>query len=814
MLKAECSKNKTMIKNYLKVAFRNLMKNKVLSFINIFGLASGIACALLIILFIKDELSFDRFNKDPERIYRVVKDFVNEDGSLLPDATTPPALATAMQKDIPEIESTVRIFSNWGGKYLIKHGDKKFYEEGVYRADSSIFTVFNFPFIKGDASNAFKQLKSVVFTETAAKKYFGNEDPIGKSVDIDPMGPHTVTAVIKDIPGNSHFKFDFLISTRTIGGGNIDENWGFYNFYTYIKLKPNTGIASVEPKIKSLFKKYQPDNKNIFYTQALTDIHLRSNLKWELRPNSDKIYIYVFGTIALFVIIIASINYVNLVTAKSSLRAKEVGVRKVVGAARQSLIGQFLTESVVTVFIASLLAIGLAAIILPAFNHFTQKELSIFSTNMQLVWIMIAGFTLLIGFIAGLYPAFYLSGFRPAFVLKGLNTSGNSTITLRKVLVVLQFVISVVLIVGSLVINRQLNFMQSAKLGFNKEQVIVINNLQRSPNSEAFKNDLIKIPGVKKVTGADGMIGGQNWTNNFRLRGSENGQLVNFLSVGNDFLDVLGIDLKEGRGFSGQYPADTLNNGIPAGPLNQVIGSVIINEKAVKDMGVPSPSVGQQLVLSTDADTTYYVNIVGVVKDFHFTSLRNEIKPFAFVKSNNRVNSLAIKIDANDTRTTLAQMQNKWQSLFADRPFDYYFLDESIDKLYHSEKNFKDLFFYFTIIALIIACLGLFGLAAFTAEQRTKEIGIRKVLGATVSNIVAMLSKDFLKLVCLAAIIAFPIAWFIMNKWLQDFTYRINLNWLVFAVGGIVAIVIALLTVSFQAIKAALANPVKSLRTE
>ncbi|MGI8583140.1 MAG: ABC transporter permease [Chitinophagaceae bacterium] len=803
-----------MIKNYLKIAFRNLMKNKVLSFINIFGLASGIACVLLIILFIKDELSFDKFNKDPERIYRVVKDFVNEDGSRLPDATTPPALSAAMQKDIPEIENTVRVFSNWGRKYLMKYGDKIFYEEGVYRADSSIFNVFNFPFIKGNSASAFKQIKSIVFTESAAKKYFGDEDPIGKTVDIDPMGPHAVSGVIKDVPSNSHFKFDFLISTRTIGGGNIDENWGFYNFYTYIKLKPNSSIASVEPKIKALFKKYQPDNTNIFYTQALTDIHLKSNLKWELRANSDKIYIYVFGTIALFVIIIAGINYINLVTAKSSLRAKEVGVRKVVGAGRESLIRQFLTESVLTVFLASILAIGLALIILPAFNHFTQKELSIFSANSQWVWIMIAGITLLIGIIAGLYPAFYLSGFRPAFVLKGIHSSGGSTINLRKALVVLQFVISVILIVGSLIINRQLNFMQSAKLGFNKEQVVVVNNLERSTNTEAFKNALTQIPGVNKVAAADGMIGGQNWTNTIRLRGSENGQLVNFISVGNDFLDVLGIDIKEGRGFSSLYPADTLNNGIPGGPLNQVIGSVLINEKAAKDLGVPSPSVGKQLVWSFDKDTTYYVNIVGVVKDFHFTSLRNEIKPFAFVKSNNRVNSVAVKVDPNNIQSTLAQMQNKWQSMFADKPFDYYFLDESIGKLYVAEKNFKDLFFYFTIIALIIACLGLFGLAAFTAEQRTKEIGIRKVLGASVTNVVAMLSKDFLKLVCIASLIAFPIVWYIMNKWLHDFTYRINISWWVFAVGGITAIIIALVTVSFQAIKAAIANPVKSLRTE
>jgi putative ABC transport system permease protein len=801
-----------MLKNYLKIAFRNLSKNRILSFINIFGLASGIACSLLIILFIKDELSFDKFNKNPERIYRVVKDFVNDDGSRLPDATTPPALAPAMQKDIPEIESTVRIFSNWGRKYLIKFGDKKFYEEGLYRADSSIFNVFNFKFIHGSATTAFSQLKSIVLTESSAKKYFGDDDPMNKILDIDGMGPYLVSAVIKNVPSNSHFTFDFLISARTIGGP-IDANWGFYNFYTYIKLKNKTNIASVEPKIKALVKKYQPDSKNIFYTQALTDIHLKSNLKWELKPNSDSSYIYVFGTIALFVIIIASINYVNLVTAKSSLRAKEVGVRKVVGAERSSLIRQFLTESVVTVFMASVLAIGLAIIILPAFNHFTQKKLSISGGNDLTVLIMIVGFTLLIGLLAGLYPAFYLSGFRPAFVLKGFHTSAKNTISLRKVLVVLQFVISVVLISGSLIINSQLNYMQAAKLGFDKDQVVVLNNLRDDAATESLKNALLQLPGIKKVAGSDGVIGGQNWTTSLRLRGAQNEQLINFLTVGSDYLEVMGISMKEGRSFSDKNPADTLTNGV-AGPTDQVIGSIILNEKAVKDLGVPLPAVGRQLVWSTDKDTNYYVNIVGVTKDFHFTSLRNEIKPFAFVRNNRRLNNIAVKMNSADMHATLAQVQSKWQSIFPDRPFDYYFLDESIDKLYRSDKNFKSLFSYFTIIALIIACLGLFGLAAFTAEQRTKEIGIRKVLGATVSNIINMLSLDFLKLVSIAVLIGFPIAWVVMGKWLQDFTYRINISWWFFLIAGAIALAIALLTVSFQAIKAAMANPVKSLRTE
>ncbi|MEJ7830873.1 MAG: FtsX-like permease family protein, partial [Segetibacter sp.] len=359
----------------------------------------------------------------------------------------------------------------------------------------------------------------------------------------------------------------------------------------------------------------------------------------------------------------------------------------------------------------------------------------------------------------------------------------------------------------------QMKYMQSAKLGFNKEHVVVLNNIERSNNTEAFKDELRNIPGIKKISGADGMIGGQNWTNSFRLKGSENGQLVNFLSVDYDFLDVMGMTLKEGRGFSSQYPTDTLTNGTGT-TLEQIIGSVIINEKAVKDLSVPTPSVGQLLVYSTDADTTYFVKVAGVVKDFHFTSVRNDIRPFAFLMNNRRMNSLAVKVDSKDLNETLAQMQSKWQSMFPDKPFDYYFLDESINKLYKADQNFKSLFSYFTIIALIIACLGLFGLAAFTAEQRTKEIGIRKVLGATVTNIVAMLSKDFLKLVIVASVIAFPIAWYMMHKWLEDFSYRINISWWVFVIGSASACIIALLTVGFQAIKAAISNPVKSFRTE
>ena len=478
-----------MLTNYLKIAIRNLLRYKFFSFINIFGLAVGIACCTVIILFVKDELSYDRQNKDADRVYRVVKDFVNDDGSTVPDATTPPALALALQREIPEIENVVRIFPGWGRKFYVQYGEKKFLEENVYRADSSIFNVFTIPFVKGNSQNAFSQLKSVLITESTAKKYFGNEEPMGKSIELDDMGMHVITGIIKDLPRTSHFKFDFLISTRTIGG-NIDANWGFYNFYTYIKLKQNTNIASVEPKIKELFKKHQAGNKNFFYTQPLTSIHLSSNLKWELEPNGDKTYVYIFITIALFIIIIAGINYVNLSTARASLRAKEIGIRKASGAQKNSLIRQFLTESVIITLLATVAAVALSQLILPAVNNITYKDLSLFSAGWFIVYLFIAAIN--VGVLAGLYPALYLSSFETAKILKGVKANSKNNFNLRKVLVVVQFSISIALIAGTIIINKQVDYVQSAKLGFDKEHVLIIPDigyLDRSKR-QALKNSI------------------------------------------------------------------------------------------------------------------------------------------------------------------------------------------------------------------------------------------------------------------------------------------------------------------------------------
>jgi putative ABC transport system permease protein len=802
-----------MFRNYFKIAVRNLWKNKGLSFINIFGLATGMACSLLIFLFVTDELSYDRYNADADRIYRVVKDFVNDDGSKLPDATTPPAAAPAIQKEIPGIEHVTRIFPSWGANFLFTYKDKHLYENGLYRVDSSFFDVFTFPFVEGNAKNAFKEINSIIITQTAAKKYFGSEEPMGKVLHIDQLGDMMVSGVLKDVPENSHFHFDFLIPIRKFSG-NIDGNWGWYNFYTYIKLKPNVNIASIEPKIQAIYKRNNPDEKNVYYTQALTNIHLDSNLKWELEPNSERLYVVVFAIVGLLIILIAAINYINLVTARSSLRAKEIGIRKVSGAYNSSLVKQFLLESVITCLVAAIVALLIAQLLLPVVNSITAKHLILFSTgNFVTIYFLLGA--ILIGVFAGLFPALYLSSFKPIIVLKGTKTKEKGVFNLRKALVVVQFTISIALIAGSLIIYQQVNYIQSAKLGLNKDQVLVIRDfgaLTRDQKS-SFQNELLNIPGVKDAAGADGVVGGQNWTTGLNVKGSKNEQLVNFLSVGYDYLNVLGIQLKEGRGFSPDFPADTMTNESNR-QLEEDIGSIVLNEKAVKDLGVPSPAIGQRIEWGRDGDTIYYVRLIGVTKDFHFASFRNEIKPFAFVAVPARVNNLTVKLSGQNVSSTMQQIENKWKQFSPDRPFQYFFLDETFAQLYKAEANFQKVFVVLVALSIIIACLGLFGLAAFTAEQRTKEIGIRKVLGASVAGITTMLSKDFLKLVIVSILIATPVAWWAMSLWLQNYAYRIQINGWIFLLAAVISILIAVITVSFQAIKAAVVNPVKSLKTE
>ncbi|MBD0376635.1 MAG: ABC transporter permease, partial [Flavisolibacter sp.] len=804
-----------LFKNYITIAFRNLWKNRTFSFINIFGLVTGIACSLLIFLFVTDELSYDRFHKDAGNIYRIVKDFINDDGSRIPDATTPAPLAPAMQKEIPEVVSITRIRPNWGRSYLIKYGDKKITEEKVYGVDSSLFDVFTFPFVQGDANNAFKDINSIVLTQSAAKRYFGNENPVGKTLEVDSYGPMMISGVIKDVPSNAHFHFDFLVSFhKQPGDPRIETNWNRYNDYTYVKVKPGTNISNLVKKIQALNDRNVEKSFSVFYMQPIKDIHLTSNLKWELEPNGDKQHVYIFTLVGLFIILIAGINYMNLTTAKASVRAKEIGVRKVVGAERRSLINQFLVESVITCLIASILALGLAKLLLPIVNDLTSKQLALFADPKIVLYLFLG--TFLLGILAGFFPALYLSSFKPIAVLKGFKLNESGALSLRKALVIVQFTISIVLIIGAIVISQQMRYLMSAKLGFDADQVMVINGVNfLSPSDiNAFRQEVAQIPNIKKVASAGGMLPGRFSTTRVRVKGSENEQQVNYITVGYEYLDVMNIQIKEGRGFSPKFQSDTMNNGIPGGPLEQTVGSVVLNETAIKDLGIAEPVVGKQIVWGRDGDTTYYLNIIGVAKDFHFTSLRNQIKPFAFMTHPRAQGNFVVKLSGHNLPGTLAQIENKWKGFNSERPFSYSFLDEAFAQLYQSERRFQKLFIILVILGIVIACLGLLGLATFAAQQRVKEIGIRKVLGASVVNVVQLLSKDFIKLVIIAFAVATPIAWYAVHQWLQDFAYRIDILWWVFPLAGLIAVLIALFTISFQSIKAAMANPVKNLRTE
>ena len=805
-----------MYKSYFKIAWRNLWKHKSLSFINIFGLATGMACSLLIFLFVADELSYDRFNKDANRIYRVVKDFVNSDGSHIPDATTPPALAPSMQREIPGIEHVTRVFPGWGISNLVSYEDKHIYSEKLFRADSSIFDVFTFSFVEGNAKDALKQVNSVILTESVARKYFGVEEPMGKVLQMDVSGntmDMMVSGVVKDIPDNAHFHFDFLIPIRTFDG-DIDNSWRQSIFYTYIKLLPNVSIASVEPQIKALYKSHNPNDNSEYFTQALTNIHLDSNLKWEIEPNGERLYVVVFAIVGLLIVLIAAINYINLVTARSSLRAKEVGVRKVAGAYNASLIKQFLLESVITCLVASVAALAIAKLLLPFVNNITEKQLVLFSSDYFIIIYFMAA-ALVIGVLAGLFPALYIASFKPLSILKGAKIRKKGVFDLRKALVVVQFTVSITLIAGSLIIYRQINYMQSENLGLNKDQVLIIQDYGTLPEVQkfSFENELSQIPNVKVTAGSSGIIGGLTGTRRFNVKDSDHGTVTSLLFVGYDYLNVLGIQVKEGRDFSPDFPADTMSFA-SKGTLEQDLGGIILNETAAEDLAIPQPTIGTRLLWRTSGDTSYYVKVVGVTEDFHFASFKNEIKPFAFVVSPQRAGNLTVKLSTQNLSATLQQIENKWEQFTPDRPFQYSFLDETFAQLYKAEANFQKILIVLVILSISIACLGLYGLAAFAVGQRTKEIGIRKVLGASVSGVAASLSKDFFQLVVIAFFIASPVAWYLMNKWLQDFAYRISIEWWMFALAGLLAVIIALITVSSQAIKAAMANPVKSLRSE
>lgn len=808
-----------MFKNYLKISFRNFSKNKAFTFINIFGLAVGLTSCLLIVLYIFDERSYDKFQKDGDRLFRIAS--VNNKGETW--AATAAPLAFDLKNNLPEIEQATRLMTFPDiAKMLLKSTEgeqKQFFESNGYYVDSVFFQVLTYNFIYGNGITALADPNSMVISKDISNKFFGDANPIGKLLLVNtPFGEfnYTVKAVFDNSKYKSHIPANYFLSMRN----NDMWNWvkqqtslvGNNVFFTYVKLKNGTDPKLAEQKVQTFFyAQAGADMKAAGFSQKLflqsvPDIYLHSSLGNEIAANGNLTYLYILGSIAAFILLIACINFMNLSTARSQKRAKEVGVRKVMGAERSALIWQFLGESFIMCILALIVALVLMKILLPYFNDVTQKHIDLLNYPALLYWI--AGLTILTGLCAGLYPAFYLSVFKPIAVLKGKMTNSFSATAIRKGLVIFQFTVSVCLVFAAIVIWKQLHFIKDQQLGFNKNQQLILplgqGYLNSEPNYSTLKNELQKYPEVASVTGGSAYPGIVNLNDMLffnEAKSKQDNVDVQLTTVENNYTKSIGFQLVSGRSFS-----DDFNDS----------ASIILNELATNQLGYDANNaVGKKI--------KYDVNgfhgdrqIVGVVKNFNYESLHNKIKPCGFVTNTfgNKYGYLIASLNTIDYAAAIKKISATWKNLHPGIPFEYSFLDQDFQHNYETEERISGIVVYFTIIAILIACLGLFGLSAFSAEQRIKEIGIRKVLGSSVSGVVMLLSKDFISLVAIAVLIASPLAWFGMNKWLQNFEYRTSIGWWMFALAGLLAIFIALLTVSFQAIKAALVNPVKSLSTE
>lgn len=806
-----------MLRNYLKIAFRNLWKNKGFTAINIFGLAIGLACFILIALYVTDELSYDRFNVNADRIYRVDAD-IKFGGNSLNLAVCSDPMGATLKKDYPQVEEYTRIYASEGSK-LIKKGDQYVEEERIAFADSTFFNIFTIPALEGNTKTALFEPNTTAISASAAVKYFGTTHAVGKTLEVD-RTLYKVTAVYKDIPRNAHFTFDVLLSMK-----NVEYGFGNYlshNFHTYIMLKPGTDYKAFEKNFYQVLDKYilpqakqfmQINNMDEFRKAGnmleyslmpLTDIHLKSQRFPELGVNGNIQYVYIFGAVGLFILLIACINFMNLSTARSASRAKEVGIRKVLGTERKNLVTQFLTESTLMALISMVIAIVIVYFTLPLFNNVAAKSMTgnVLFGSYFLPFLLLL--PLVVGLLAGSYPALYLSRFKPVVVLKGKINAGFKKNKLRSGLVVFQFFISIFLIIGTIIVYKQLNYIQTTNLGFSKDQVLIINGAGAlNNNATAFKNAVLGMNGVKSGTlsaylPVSASSRSDNSYSKEAVMDSKNALSMQTWRVDYDYVNTLGMEIIKGRNFSKEFGSDSM--------------AMILNESAAKVLGYDDP-IGKKIYTMSDNNSQVSYTVVGVVKDFHFESLRQNIGPLCLQLGNSN-GLVSFKTDTKDIRGLISQVEKTWKSMAPGMPFSYRFLDEAFDSMYRNEQRVGEVAITFAILTILIACLGLFGLVTYMAEQRTKEIGVRKVLGATVTNVVGMLSKDFMRLVLIAAFIAFPLAWWVMYSWLQDFAYRISIEWWVFAVAAIVALLIALVTVSFQAIKAALANPVKSLRSE
>lgn len=809
----------SMYRNYFTIAWRTFLKSKGYSFINIAGLAVGLSACLLIGLYVKHELSYDRFHEKVERIYRVNMELKFGDNHL-DLASVNPLFGQTAKEEIQEVEQTTRL--RWYGSFLVKKGNENIREENVAWADSTLFDVFTLPMISGNPKTALTEPNSIVITESVARKYFDRTDVVGETLTIDNTQSRKITGVIKDLPSNMHFQFTSFIPLIEDEYA-LDGTWaGSQNWNTYLLLKEGTNVDDValslnkmldrhlEPQLEAIIGKTIDEfngEGNFFKASliALPDIHLQSHRVGELYGSGNMQYVYIFSAIAACILFIAIINFMNLATARSANRAREVGMRKVMGSMKGALVGQFISESVLTCTTAMLFAVAITVAVFPFFNELTGKSLdpAILLTPQAIAGLVML--TFVVGVLSGSYPAFYLSAFRPVSVLKGAHAGGGKRSVFRNVLVVFQFSASVFLIVGTLIVFRQLKYIQQKDVGYDRGQLLIIKNIDKLDNhAEAFKASLLQVRGVEKTTVTGFLPVGYNRNANtfFTSPSLDIKDAIQLQSwrVDEDYLGTMGMQLLEGRNFSKEVAADT--------------GSMILNESAAKFLGGQDILEKKLYGIEDEATKRLKVfHVIGIVKDFNFSSLREPIKPLAFTFGHDD-GAMTVRIQGSDIVTTVSAIEDTWKSAAPGFPFEYSFMDADFDQLYKGERQSANLITWFASLSILISCLGLFGLATFMAEQRTKEVGIRKVMGASVPGITALLSRDFLKLVLVAVVIAIPVAWYFTGKWLQAFAYHIDLEWWIFAVASVMALIIALLTVSVQAIKAAVRNPVSSLRAE
>ncbi len=797
-----------MLSNYLKVALRNIFKYKAYSFLNIFGLAVGMASAILILLFVRFERSFDRFHEKADRIHRIaVRAMIGD--TKIRQTYTPAILTPTLLENYPEVERSVRFQSAFDG-VVVRTENKAFNEYRVGSADADIFKVFSLPLVAGDADTALTEPNTVVITESTARKYFTDLDPLDRILTINGMD-FRVSGVIHDWPDNSHFRFDMLRSLITYKRGLENPNWFSNNYRTYILLKEGSSASAFDAKFPDLVKNYTIAGQDFdgwvargnyweYYLQPLTDIHLHSDLNGEFEANGNAAYASASFLIALFILIIASVNYMNLATARSANRSREVGIRKVVGSTRGPLLLQFLAESLAAAFIALVLAVVLVHILLPAFGALTGRPLTMPYLEEPLVLPLLIGLTLVLGIFSGAYPAVFLASIRPIKVLHGRLQSGSRNSRLRNLLVMVQFAISIFLVVGTLVVHRQTEFMRSKNLGFDKEHVVVIKTPEPlGERSRTFKDRLLAMPEVSSVSGSDTTPGRSfmNW--GCRPEGREESITLNMCICDEGFLETMGLEIAGGRFFSREFSTDSR--------------AVVINEAAASLIGWDDP-IGKTISYGRDETFT----VVGVVKDYHYESLHQSVRPGALMMQPGiwgaQEDYISARIKPGNIPRSLGLIRDIWAEFSAGIPMEYSFLDTDYDALYHNEQRTGRIFLVFACLAIGIGCMGLLGLAAFSAEQKTREIGIRRVLGASVPGIMMLISRELSQWVLLANLAAWPVAYFAMKGWLQNFTFRIGLGWMIFVIAAAITLCIAWLSMSFQAYKAANTDPIRALKYE